>query len=44
MVEDSDAIRLPVVTALTAHGFAVEAAADGRDLELAAAGVRARTW
>jgi two-component system, OmpR family, response regulator len=33
MVEDSDAIRLPVVTALTAHGFVVEAAADGTDLE-----------
>ena len=33
MVEDSDAIRLPVVTALTAHGFTVDAAADGRDLE-----------
>jgi DNA-binding response OmpR family regulator len=33
MVEDSDAIRLPVVTALTAHGFAVDAAADGNDLE-----------
>ena len=33
MVEDSDAIRLPVVTALTAHGFAVAAAADGADLE-----------
>jgi DNA-binding response OmpR family regulator len=33
LVEDSDAIRLPVVTALSAHGFAVEAAADGTDLE-----------
>ena len=33
MIEDSDAIRLPVVAALTAHGFAVEAAADGTDLE-----------
>ena len=33
MVEDSDAIRLPVVTALTAHGFAVDAAVDGSDLE-----------
>jgi DNA-binding response OmpR family regulator len=33
LVEDSDAIRLPVVTALTAHGFAVQAAADGTDLE-----------
>jgi DNA-binding response OmpR family regulator len=32
-VEDSDAIRLPVVTALTAHGFVVDAAADGSDLE-----------
>jgi DNA-binding response OmpR family regulator len=33
LVEDSDAIRLPLVTALSAHGFAVEAAADGTDLE-----------
>jgi DNA-binding response OmpR family regulator len=33
LVEDSEAIRLPVVTALTAHGFAVDAAADGADLE-----------
>src|ERR687898_1329475 len=33
LIEDSDAIRLPVVTALSAHGFAVEAAADGTDLE-----------
>ena len=33
LIEDSDAIRLPVVTALTAYGFAVEAAADGADLE-----------
>jgi DNA-binding response OmpR family regulator len=33
MIEDSDAIRLPVVTALTAHGFAVEGAPDGADLE-----------
>jgi DNA-binding response OmpR family regulator len=33
MVEDSDAIRLPVVTALTAHGFTVDGLADGRDLE-----------
>ena len=33
MVEDSDAIRLPVATALSAHGFAVAAAADGSDLE-----------
>ena len=33
LVEDGDAIRLAVVTALTAHGFAVEAAADGTDLE-----------
>ena len=33
LVEDSDAIRLPVVTALTAHGFVVQAAADGTDLE-----------
>jgi len=33
MVEDSDAIRLPVATALTAHGFAVEATPNGADLE-----------
>ena len=33
MIEDSDAIRLPVVTALTAHGFAVDSAPDGADLE-----------
>ncbi len=33
LVEDSDAIRLPVGTALTAHGFVVDAAADGSDLE-----------
>jgi DNA-binding response OmpR family regulator len=33
LVEDSDAIRLPVLTALTAHGFVVDAAADGGDLE-----------
>ena len=33
LIEESDAIRLPVVTALTAHGLAVEAAADGADLE-----------
>ena len=33
LVEDSDAIRLPVVTALTAHGFTVDGVADGRDLE-----------
>ena len=33
MVEDSDAIRLPVVTALTAHGFTVDGTADGHDLE-----------
>ncbi len=42
MVEDSDAIRLPVVTALTAHGFAVASAADGADLEHRLRGVRAR--
>jgi len=33
MIEDSDAIRIPVVTALTAHGFAVDSAPDGADLE-----------
>jgi DNA-binding response OmpR family regulator len=33
MVEDSDAIRLPVVTALTAQGFHVASVADGSDLE-----------
>ena len=33
MIEDSDAIRMPVVTALTAHGFAVDSAPDGADLE-----------
>ncbi len=33
LVEDSDAIRLPVLTALTAHGFTVDGAADGNDLE-----------
>jgi len=33
MIEDSDAIRLPVMTVLTALGFAVEAAVDGADLE-----------
>ena len=33
LVEDSDAIRLPVATALSGHGFALEAAADGTDLE-----------
>ncbi len=33
VIEDSDAIRLPVVTALTAHGFVVQAAADGAGLE-----------
>jgi DNA-binding response OmpR family regulator len=33
MVEDSDAIRIPVVTALVAHGFAVQSAPDGADLE-----------
>ena len=33
MVEDSDAIRVPVMTALNAHGFAAEGTADGTDLE-----------
>jgi DNA-binding response OmpR family regulator len=33
VVEDSNAIRLPVVTALSAHGFALASAADGGDLE-----------
>jgi len=33
MIEDSDAIRIPVATALTAHGFAVDSAPDGADLE-----------
>lgn len=33
VVEDSDAIRLPVVTALGAQGFIVRGAEDGRDLE-----------
>ena len=33
VVEDSNAIRLPVVTALSAHGFALASAADGDDLE-----------
>ena len=33
MVEDSEAIRVPVVTALSALGFAVEAAVDGTGLE-----------
>ncbi|HEX7210968.1 MAG TPA: response regulator, partial [Propionibacteriaceae bacterium] len=33
VVEDSDAIRLPVVAALAAHGFELAAAADGIDLE-----------
>jgi DNA-binding response OmpR family regulator len=33
VVEDSNAIRLPVVTALSAHGFALASAADGNDLE-----------
>ena len=33
MIEDSDAIRLPVVTALSAYGFAVDSAPDGADLE-----------
>lgn len=33
LVEDSEAIRLPVTTALRAQGFVVDAAADGSDLE-----------
>jgi DNA-binding response OmpR family regulator len=33
VIEDADAIRLPVVTVLTAQGFAVESAPDGSDLE-----------
>jgi DNA-binding response OmpR family regulator len=33
MIEDSDAIRIPVATALTAHGFTVDSAPDGADLE-----------
>ena len=33
MVEDSNAIRLPVVTALSAHGFALASVVDGNDLE-----------
>jgi DNA-binding response OmpR family regulator len=33
VVEDSDAIRLPVVAALAAHGFELAGAADGIDLE-----------
>jgi DNA-binding response OmpR family regulator len=33
VVEDSDAIRLPVVAALSAQGFELAAAADGNDLE-----------
>ena len=33
VVEDSDAIRVPVVTALSAQGFQVAAAVDGSDLE-----------
>jgi DNA-binding response OmpR family regulator len=33
VVEDSDAIRLPVVAALAAQGFELAAAADGIDLE-----------
>jgi two-component system, OmpR family, response regulator len=33
VVEDSDAIRLPVVTALSAQGFQLAATADGDDLE-----------
>jgi len=33
VVEDSKAIRLPVVTALSAHGFELASAANGGDLE-----------
>jgi DNA-binding response OmpR family regulator len=33
VVEDSKAIRLPVVTALSAHGFELASVADGSDLE-----------
>ena len=33
VIEDSDAIRAPVVTALGAQGFIVRGAEDGRDLE-----------
>jgi DNA-binding response OmpR family regulator len=33
VVEDSDAIRLPVVTALSAQGFHVSSVTDGDDLE-----------
>jgi DNA-binding response OmpR family regulator len=33
VVEDSNAIRLPVVMALSAHGFALASAVDGSDLE-----------
>jgi DNA-binding response OmpR family regulator len=35
LVEDSDAIRLPVAAALSGHGFEVSAAADGAGLETA---------
>jgi DNA-binding response OmpR family regulator len=34
VVEDSDAIRLPVVAALSAQGFELAAAAHGNDLEV----------
>lgn len=33
VIEDSDAIRVPVVTVLRAQGFAAEGAPDGNDLE-----------
>jgi DNA-binding response OmpR family regulator len=33
VVEDSKAIRLPVVTALSARGFQLASASDGDDLE-----------
>lgn len=33
VVEDSEAIRLPIQTALRAQGFAVESSRDGDDLE-----------
>ena len=38
VIEDSDAIRLPVLTALRAQGFEVTACADGADVESRLAG------
>ena len=38
MVEDSEAIRLPVLTALRGHGFSAEGHADGNELEARLAG------